>query len=73
MSIFRLLILAGLGWFVWRVLQSWGRDEPPRPLRRRGPEEFEKMARCLGCGVHLPRGSLNDHGRCRQCEPAAKA
>ncbi|MBL6749207.1 MAG: hypothetical protein ISP90_01730 [Nevskia sp.] len=73
MTLFRLLILAGLAWFVWRVLQSWGNDAPPRAVRRPGPEDYEKMARCLGCGVHLPRGSLGPDGRCRSCQPARKA
>ena len=68
MNVFRLLILGLLAWFVIRILRSWSSDGNPGKPRPRGtPEQYEMMARCLRCGVFVPRDSLNDSGRCRNC------
>lgn len=67
MNIFRLLVLIGLGWLVYRLLQNWRVEisprRPPAP-----PESFEPMARCSGCGLYLPSKSLSPGGRCGACE-----
>jgi len=68
MNLFRLLILGALAWFVYRVLKSWGSDGGPAKPRPRNPEQYEMMARCLRCGVFVPRDSLSERGRCRNCE-----
>jgi hypothetical protein len=68
MNLFRLLILGMLAWLVYRVLLSWSNEGGPAKPRPRTPEQFESMARCMGCGVFVPRGSLNDSGRCRKCQ-----
>ena len=68
MNLFRLFILGLLAWFVYKVLRSWSSDGGPAKPRRPSPEQFEMMARCLGCGVFVPRDSLNDSGRCRSCQ-----
>jgi hypothetical protein len=65
MNPFRLLLLAGLVWLVWKVLKSWRVE-----VSRRGPapqDRFEPMARCLSCGMHLPAQSLSTDGRCGAC------
>ena len=68
MGLFRLLVLIGLGWLVYRFLQKWRIEISPRePLRP--SERFEPMARCSGCGLHLPAQSLSpDSHRCGACE-----
>ena len=71
MNLFRFVILGILGFFVWRVLRSWGSDGAPAKPRPRTPEQFEMMSRCLGCGVFVPRDRLNDNGRCRDCQKKA--
>ncbi|MDE0855316.1 MAG: hypothetical protein OSA97_12935 [Nevskia sp.] len=69
MNLFRFVILGLLAWFVFRVVRSLGSDDSPnRPRRRQTLEDFEMMARCTGCGVFVPRDSLNDSGRCRNCQ-----
>lgn len=71
MNLFRLVILGILAFFVWRVLRSWNSDGAPAKPRARTPEQYELMSRCLGCGVFVPRGALNDSGRCRDCQKKA--
>lgn len=72
MNLFRLVILGLLAWFVYKVLRSWSSDgTPTKPRPRSTPEQFEMMARCLRCGVFVPRDSLSDRGRCRNCEKSA--
>jgi hypothetical protein len=68
MNVFRLLILCLLAWFVYRTLRSWSSDAGPNKPRPRSPQDYEMMARCLRCGVFVPRDSLSDRGRCRNCE-----
>lgn len=69
MNLFRFVILGLLAWFVYKVLRSWSSEEgPARPRGPRTPEQFEMMARCAGCGVFVPRDTLNDRGRCRNCQ-----
>ncbi len=71
MNVFRVLILGLLAWFVYKVVRSWGSDGAPRKPRPRGPEQYEMMARCLRCGVFVPRDTLNDRGQCRNCKQKA--
>ncbi len=71
MNLFRFFILGLLAWLVYRVLMSWNSDGRPAAPRPRNPEQFEMMARCLKCGVFVPRDSLSDRGRCRNCEKSA--
>jgi hypothetical protein len=74
MNLFRLFILGILVFFVWRVLRSWSSEGGPAAgPQRRTPEQFEMMARCLGCGVFVPRETLNDDGRCRNCQKKKEA
>ncbi len=72
MNPFRLVILGLLAWFVWRVLRSWSSDAGPRKPRVQRPDQYEMMARCLRCGVFVPRDALSDRGRCRDCERLPK-
>ena len=71
MNLFRLIILGFLGWLVFRVVRSWANDALPGQRRPRTPAEFEMMARCLRCKTFVPRDSLSEHGRCRNCEKNA--
>ena len=71
MTLSRLFILGLLAWFVYKVLRSWSSDGGPAKPRPRGPDQYEMMARCLGCGVFVPRDTLNDRGRCRTCQKKA--
>jgi len=71
MNLFRLFILGLLAWFVYKVLRSWSSEGGPAKPRPRGPDQYEMMARCLGCGVFVPRDTLNDRGRCRTCQKKA--
>ncbi|MBX6420726.1 MAG: hypothetical protein QJR02_11550 [Sinobacteraceae bacterium] len=74
MNPFRLLILAAIAWFVWRVLRSWNADAlPPRRRTPRDPQDYERMARCLRCGVFVPRDRLSENGRCGECERRLRA
>lgn len=66
MGIFRLLVLAGLVWLVYRLLKNWRIEISPR--QPQAPERFEPMARCTGCGLYLPAQSLSSTGRCGACE-----
>ena len=66
MNLFRLLILGLVTWMVIRVLRSWG-SSSTAPRKRPSPEQYELMARCRACGVFMPRDTVGDDGRCRQC------
>ena len=68
MNIFRLLVLLGLGWLVYRLLQNWRVEITPRHPPQPPPDRFEPMARCTSCGLHLPAQSLSPAGRCGACE-----
>jgi hypothetical protein len=68
MTIFRLLVLAAIGWFVFRVVRSWSAQPAPR---RPNPDQYELMARCGRCGVHVPRDAISERGRCSNCEKVA--
>ncbi len=68
MNLFRLLILGLLAWFVYRMLRSWSSDGGAGRPRPRNPQDYEMMARCLRCGVFVPRDVLSERGRCRSCE-----
>lgn len=70
MNLFRLLVLAGLAWLVYRLLQRWRIEITPR--QPPAPEQFEPMARCTRCGIHLPARTLSSGGRCGACEPASR-
>lgn len=66
--IFRLLVMAGLIWLVYRVLKSWRVEISRREMPHERAERFEPMARCAGCGLYLPSQSLSTTGRCGACE-----
>jgi hypothetical protein len=66
MNIFRLLVLAGIVWLVYKILQSWRIDISRRDSQT--PDRFEPMTRCAGCGLYLPSQSLSSSGRCGACE-----
>jgi len=67
MGIFRLLVLAGLAWLVYRLLQNWRIEISPRQ-NRQTPERFEPMSRCTQCGLYLPAQALSSTGHCGACE-----
>ena len=71
MNSFRFVILGLLVYFVYRVLRSWSADGTPGKPRPRTTEQFEMMARCLRCGTFVPRDSLGDSGRCRNCNKSS--
>lgn len=52
MGIIRLLVLAALIWFTWRLAKRLlqGPIAPPAP-----PPDNQKMVRCDWCGVHTPQ------------------
>jgi hypothetical protein len=60
----KLLLLAGIVWLVWKVLKSWRVELIRRPPAQ---DRFEPMARCNGCGLHLPAQALSTDGRCGAC------
>ena len=50
----RLLLLAALGWFIYRTVRRWLDSKavpPPAP-----PGDPQTMQRCAHCGMHLPPG-----------------
>lgn len=69
MNLFKLILLAAAAWIVWRLLRGLrvqvSRIEPAQP------PEFEKMARCAQCGVHLPGNALSPAGLCGKCAGGA--
>jgi uncharacterized paraquat-inducible protein A len=71
MNPFRLLILAAIAWFAWRIVRSWNAEALP-PRRRRAPQDYERLARCLRCGVFVPRDDLNEDGQCHECDKALR-
>lgn len=66
MIMFRLLVLAGILWLIYRILQNWRIEVTRRDDKT--PERFEPMTRCAGCGLYLPSESLSPTGRCGACE-----
>lgn len=62
----RLILLAIIAVIVWRFLQRWrvsvSRIEPQQPR-----DDYQQMARCAACGVHLPAAALAADGRCGKC------
>ena len=72
MNLFRLLLIAGAIWLVWRLLRGVQvhisrieRPAPPVPGRPDG--DYEPMAKCARCGVHLPASALSPAGLCGKC------
>ncbi len=64
--IVRLLLLAGLGWLVWRFIQQW-QAKLQRPPAQDAPPVYELMQRCTDCGAYLPSKALSRSGRCGRC------
>lgn len=66
MNLFKLLLLGAAIWIIWRLLRGLRvqvtRLEPPPK-----PEQFESMARCNLCDVHLPASALSASGLCGKC------
>jgi uncharacterized protein len=68
MNVFRILLILAAIWIVWRLLRGLRihisrAQSPPQPPG----ENFEPMARCAQCGVHLPASALSPDGRCGKC------
>lgn len=58
----RLLLLAALGWFIYRTVRRWLDAKAALPPAT--PGDPQTMARCAHCGVHLPPGeSTHSQGR----------
>lgn len=51
--IIRLLILAALAWFGYRLIRTWMAKKTELPPHERPPEV---MQRCAHCQVHVPAG-----------------
>ena len=66
MNLFKLLLIAAAVWIVWRLLRGL-RVHVTRIETPPSPPEFEKMARCARCGVHLPGPALSSGGLCGKC------
>ncbi|HEX5718638.1 MAG TPA: hypothetical protein VF179_20930 [Thermoanaerobaculia bacterium] len=62
----RLLALAALAVVLWMFLETgWARLK--RSLGAgKSPAPPEKLLRCSGCGVHVPRGRVVA-GKCERC------
>ena len=69
MNLFRLLLLIGLAWAIWKLLQGW-RVELVK--KAPGTQDFLPMSRCASCGLHLPKEGLSGAGRCGACEKAGR-
>lgn len=69
MNVFKLILIAAAVWIVWRLLQGVrvhiSRIQPPPPPPAK--PEFEPMARCEKCGVHLPASAISAGGLCGKC------
>ena len=66
MNLFKLLLLAAAVWIVWRLLRGL-RVQVTRIETPPAQPEFEAMARCARCGVHLPDSALSPGGLCGKC------
>lgn len=66
MTIFRLLLLGLAIWIIWKLLRTYrvhiSREQPPT-----SPPNYEAMAQCKQCGVHLPASALSSDGCCGKC------
>jgi len=64
--IIRLLILAALAWFGFRLVRKLMGDTPSAPGQATGQPRpspgNEVMQRCAHCGVHLPPGESTQSG-----------
>lgn len=65
--IIRLLILAALAWFGFRLVRKLMGG--PQELPRQEPRN-EIMQRCAHCGVHLPPGESTQSGGLTFCSEA---
>lgn len=65
MNLFRILLICAAIWIIWRILRGVrvhiSRIDPPKP------DQYEAMARCRKCGVHLPASALSKSGLCGKC------
>jgi peptidoglycan/LPS O-acetylase OafA/YrhL len=68
MRLLQILLLLALAWVVWRLIRN--RLAPPAERDQTRPPEFEPMARCAACGVHVPKIQLDTSGRCPRCHNA---
>ena len=66
-ALFRLLLIAAAVWIVWRLLRGLriqiNRHQDAQPPA----ENYEPMAKCARCGVHLPASALSADSRCGKC------
>lgn len=64
----KILILLGVVYGVWKL---WTHAVRAQALRHRAPPpappQYEAMARCTHCGVHVPVSALSPEGRCGRC------
>jgi uncharacterized protein len=68
MTVFRILLILAAIWIVWRLLRGLRiQIERAQPPAQPPAENFEPMARCARCGVHLPANALSANGRCGKC------
>ena len=60
--IIRLLILAAMAWFGFRLVRRLMGEAPARPDAPQPRASQEIMQRCAHCGVHLPPGESTQSG-----------
>ncbi|HUR40626.1 MAG TPA: hypothetical protein VM240_05605 [Verrucomicrobiae bacterium] len=58
----QLILLVALAVLVWRVVRK-ALAPPAAPP----PTPFQPMARCAGCGTHVPAAELDSSGQCPRC------
>lgn len=71
--IIRLLILAALAWFGFRLvrkLMAGPQESQEQPQQPPQAPESEVMQRCAQCGVHLPAGESTQSGGMTFCSEA---
>jgi hypothetical protein len=69
MGLLRLLLLAAIGWFIWRLLLRASIPAQPPPSRT-GKEEYLPLTQCTICGVHIPRPPDGRAPICERCRTA---
>lgn len=63
--IIRMLLLAAVGWLLYRAYLRWATGHQ----RRGGPQQaLPTVVRCEGCGALLPAETLSATQRCGACE-----
>jgi hypothetical protein len=63
---FRLILLAALIWFAWRLLSRALRGPHKRPTPGGKDQDYLPLTRCTRCGAHIPQ-PVGTPAICERC------